>query len=956
MASPSQLLEQRDAPLLANLKRALDQLHEQGIAAAQMIATLRSGQIAAVDSLVGQITGNFSALFTDASAIVEALRAGDYTSADVTGPVTFTPAPLRELHLDVGGPVGWSPAPAVLIGHRGSTDDIAIARVLAWDPGTTTLSVEIVSNLGETGPHSDCYVQVGLLANLAESATLSEVVSHRNQAVSAKESATSSAASALASAALASASASAASVAAALLEASAAMPSLADVEAAQVPAAIQRLTIGGTGTQMRRVASEPTSGVSVRSADRYLPDGDVDADNGGWWLEETLERLESPNFSLTAPWAGATTAPAYLKLTERATSFDFLSHSVALKVQARMTGEVEAPYITEQFQAIFDAGIDVEIVPGLYTISEKLTLAQPRCTYSGAGGYSEFDSGGGPRLKFIGDREGDYAIDLSAHQPRFRGLVFNGTDRATVNAKLFRFAKDTNSDDIDAFVEDCFITNFKSVADVFGRSLRFTDNTVALCDDVLKLSWPSDGEDYTADLQGPPWGNRAWVIQRNRAHSVGKFCGIERPAEANLPIRAMLFTHNVLDAGRCLLTCANDMFACDVSHNIAEHCTSTPISVTGDVSDTRLTGNTLNGRIADLGNSPAQGADFQGAFENSQFVGNHIAHTDSHGARFRGGVTGGSEVCANHFRDIGMDAGSGDRCLHITGAIADSVIGPNYVYSMNNGAVLGLFDTPIVSRSRIIAGPMPSGGTFLAGSFTDGGGNSIVRSFAGQFAAADGGVGFGAEPASNRRVTIAYSGAIPLRLQRAESSSGVGIEFANAAGALTMTGVATGVNAGEFSPSVDNAIDLGSGSRRIKNAFFANAPTVGSDQALKTAGSMIPEELLDAWEATPKRMFKLLSSVAEKGAEAARWHIGIIAQEFIAACATRGVDPGLYGLLCREEWAAHELEAYDEETGEAKLEVVPAGQLYFVRYEEASQLDAAVFRRALQRLSEEAAR
>ncbi|CAK7257556.1 MULTISPECIES: hypothetical protein [unclassified Shinella] len=184
MASPSQLLEQRDAPLLANLKRALDQLYEQNAAAAQMISALQSGQIEAVDSLVGQITNNFSALFTDANEIVEALRAGDYTTADVNGPVAFAPAPLVALHLIVSGPVGWSPAPAVLIGHRGSVDDIAIARVLAWDPETSVLSVEIVSNVGSVGPHGDSYVQVGLLSSIAEGGMLASLGTIRDQIAS----------------------------------------------------------------------------------------------------------------------------------------------------------------------------------------------------------------------------------------------------------------------------------------------------------------------------------------------------------------------------------------------------------------------------------------------------------------------------------------------------------------------------------------------------------------------------------------------------------------------------------------------------------------------------------------------------------------------------------------------------------------------------------------------------
>ena len=44
----------------------------------------------------------------------------------------------------------------------------------------------------------------------------------------------------------------------------------------------------GGGAQYVRVASEPSHGLKVRSADRYLPNGSVDAVNGGWWEVDEL--------------------------------------------------------------------------------------------------------------------------------------------------------------------------------------------------------------------------------------------------------------------------------------------------------------------------------------------------------------------------------------------------------------------------------------------------------------------------------------------------------------------------------------------------------------------------------------------------------------------------------------------------------------------------------------------
>ena len=179
--NPANLLDQRSDKLIQTLKRGLSMLHERGEIYAGAITALQKGQVAAVDSLVQQITSNFSALFTSASIVVAALQEGRYTSADVSGPVLLSLQNGLSLSLDVSGPVGFSPAPVVMIGRKANTTDKAVGRVVNWSSDTGTLVVDIIASFGAAGPHTDCYVEVGLLSVLAESQILSLVQAAREQ-------------------------------------------------------------------------------------------------------------------------------------------------------------------------------------------------------------------------------------------------------------------------------------------------------------------------------------------------------------------------------------------------------------------------------------------------------------------------------------------------------------------------------------------------------------------------------------------------------------------------------------------------------------------------------------------------------------------------------------------------------------------------------------------------------
>lgn len=104
---------------------------------------------------------------------------------------------------------------------------------------------------------------------------------------------------------------------------------------------------------------------------------------------------------------------------------------------------------------------------------------------------------------------------------------------------------------------------------------------------------------------------------------------------------------------------------------------------------------------------------------------------------------------------------------------------------------------------------------------------------------------------------------------------------------------------GHLLPATDNACDLGAASYRAREIFAASGTINTSDQTLKTAPRALAAAELRAWERIEWSVYKWLAAVAAKG-EAARDHVGAIAQQVSAAFAAEGLDASRYGLFCRD--------------------------------------------------------
>lgn len=139
-----------------------------------------------------------------------------------------------------------------------------------------------------------------------------------------------------------------------------------------------------------------------------------------------------------------------------------------------------------------------------------------------------------------------------------------------------------------------------------------------------------------------------------------------------------------------------------------------------------------------------------------------------------------------------------------------------------------------------------------------------------------------------------------------------------------------GVN---FVPYPDNTYTLGSAGYRWTTVYA----TTG---AINTSDANQKQDIADLDEAEKRvalaikqqiKKFRFKDAVAIKG-DAARIHVGVIAQEVMAAFTAEGLDAMRYGLMCYDEWESKPEEKDSE--GVVIKPAVAAGQSYGVRYEE----------------------
>ena len=151
-------------------------------------------------------------------------------------------------------------------------------------------------------------------------------------------------------------------------------------------------------------------------------------------------------------------------------------------------------------------------------------------------------------------------------------------------------------------------------------------------------------------------------------------------------------------------------------------------------------------------------------------------------------------------------------------------------------------------------------------------------------------------------------------------------------------------------PGENNTYSLGNGTYRWSEVFATNGTINTSDERQK--------QDIEALSEAEKRVSLSLKSgikkfrwkdAVEKKGDDARIHVGVIAQEVMAAFEAEGLDPLRYGIICYDEWEDQYEDVYEDQpvldregnpTGKTTLTVIgkeisiPAGSSYGVRYEQ----------------------
>lgn len=163
----------------------------------------------------------------------------------------------------------------------------------------------------------------------------------------------------------------------------------------------------------------------------------------------------------------------------------------------------------------------------------------------------------------------------------------------------------------------------------------------------------------------------------------------------------------------------------------------------------------------------------------------------------------------------------------------------------------------------------------------------------------------------------------------------------------------------------DKQVDIGSSTYQFKDCYLQNSPIVSSDERLKQNIEEVPEAVFKAWARVNFKQYRFKEAVAQKG-ENARKHVGLIAQQILAAFQAEGLDATAYGIVCHDSWDDQYVDeqvidaeaVYDkdgkvvtpEKSHTEKRFVKAAGDVWTVRYEEALALETAYQRWRLSKI------
>ncbi|HIC8750407.1 TPA: tail fiber domain-containing protein, partial [Klebsiella pneumoniae] len=172
-------------------------------------------------------------------------------------------------------------------------------------------------------------------------------------------------------------------------------------------------------------------------------------------------------------------------------------------------------------------------------------------------------------------------------------------------------------------------------------------------------------------------------------------------------------------------------------------------------------------------------------------------------------------------------------------------------------------------------------------------------------------------------IRIGYNNTTPgqrsINFYGAGTTTLTGQVYGNSAGSVTVTStnniflVANGgsgetMYTGNLKPNAAGSYSFGTSSFYPNNIYSQNAVTVVCDVNYKANVKVLSEEeeyqtLISAVGSVPFSAWQLKSAIAEKGADSARWHVGVIAQQVKSAITDAGLDWTKYGLITYESFS-----------------------------------------------------
>jgi hypothetical protein len=166
---------------------------------------------------------------------------------------------------------------------------------------------------------------------------------------------------------------------------------------------------------------------------------------------------------------------------------------------------------------------------------------------------------------------------------------------------------------------------------------------------------------------------------------------------------------------------------------------------------------------------------------------------------------------------------------------------------------------------------------------------------------------------------------------------------------------------GSVGAGADNSQSLGTAALRWNQLYAGTATINTSDERSKQDIAALPDAWLDAWGDIEWMGYRWRDAVAEKG-EAARFHVGLIAQQVRDVFSAHGIDAMEIGLLCYDEWERQDAvfeDVYDSDGNLVGRNIVTpaveAGGRYGLRYSECFAIEAAYQRRRMARIEKELA-